>query len=193
MIYPANDNHLNTACELLEAGEVIVCPTDTLYGFSADAANSAAITRIAETKQRAQPASIMVANAAEIHRYGILPAAAEEEIRKILPGPFTILIRKSPNVLPDNLTLNSPLIGIRIPGLKFVLRLTQKFGRPIVTTSVNRHGEPALNNIEQITEQFPDIPVFRDTERTGNLASTIIDFSQTPPKVVRQGSRKYPV
>ena len=75
--------------------------------------------------------------------------------------------------------------------MKFCNHLIAKLGKPIVTTSVNRHGMPSITNVDEISSSFPEIPIFYNKKNLISNGSTIIDFSNTPEKVIRVGEGKY--
>ena len=87
----------------------------------------------------------------------------------------------------------SPKIGIRIPDHFFPIKLTQLLKKPIISTSINRHGTEPLNDVTQVKIDFPNIDIFEDSIHTPSKGSTIIDFSTSPPEVVREGDGPYPL
>ena len=64
--------------------------------------------------------------------------------------------------------------------------------KPIITTSINRHGHEALNDVTQVEIDFPNIDIFEDSKHTPSKGSTIIDFCTSPPDIIRQGDAPYP-
>ena len=193
MIYPANKDTLKYAVPLLLDGEVIVYPTDTLYGFGVDATNTESVNKLNALKGRTQPLSIILENIRDIINYGIIKSNFKKNISKLFPGPYTILIPKSESDLSPLVTYGSQNIGIRIPDHPFPVKLVEKLKRPIITTSINRHGNEPLNDISQVELDFPDIAIFEDNIIKKSVGSTIIDFSKNPPEIIRKGDGKYPL
>ena len=83
-------------------------------------------------------------------------------------------------------------VGIRIPKHDFCLNLINKIKKPIVTTSINKHGDKPLNTINDIQNNFPQINLFKDDKiNTNSQGSTIIDFVIKPGEILRQGDGIY--
>ena len=95
MIYPATDQYIDLAKTTLERGEVIVYPTDTLYGFGVDATNTEAIRRLNRLKGRVQPLSIVLESVDQMHHFADFDRKIESEINKLLPGAYTVLLPSS--------------------------------------------------------------------------------------------------
>ena len=192
MIYSATDKYIEKAVNSLNDGDIIVYPTDTLYGFGVDATNSNAIQRLNRLKGRSQPLSIILKNISEISKYASITSKIKAELERILPGQYTVLLLSIDSELSPLVFHSSPLVGIRIPLHFFPLQLVKEFGKPIITTSINIHGNEPLNDMTQIEAHFPNINIFEDNDHSPSQGSTIIDMSQNPFKIVRQGDGEYP-
>ena len=192
MIYPATEKYIEMAMNSLNNGDVIVYPTDTLYGFGVDATNSDAIQKLNKLKGRSQPLSIVLENVSDVSTYAKITSEITAELENIFPGEYTILLPSIDSELSPLVFNSSPLVGIRIPFHFFPLQLVELFGKPIITTSINRHGNEPLNDVTQVEVDFPNIDIFEDNDHTSSKGSTIIDMSQTPFSIVRQGDGKYP-
>ena len=191
MIYNTQTlDNIYKASDLLLKGEIIVYPTDTLYGFGVDATNTEAIYRLNHLKNRERPYSIIVSSIDMLKKYAILNDELKEQIFSILPGPVTAILNKSINNLSPLVTLNLNTVGIRIPNSEFILKVVDQIDRPIITTSINIHGEEALNDIKKINKKYPDINIFKNGAIKNSKGSTIIDFSNKPFKILRQGDAK---
>ena len=179
------NNQIKTAVELIDNGEIIILPTDTLYGFSFDACNSKTVEKFNILKQRNNPLSIIVNSLEMAKKYAEIE---DEKIFHLLyPGPFTCLYPKKHDTnLSYLVTAYSDLIGIRLPKHKLSQKIVEIIGRPITTTSVNIHGEKPLETIEDIKNTFPKITFFEEGELISK-GSTIINFAVNPPKIIRQG------
>ena len=175
---------IETAVNYIQNGEIIIIPTDTLYGFSFDAYDSKIIDKFNKLKKRKSPLSIIVDSIEMAKKYAKIDNI--NLVNSILPGPFTALFYKKESILPNLITYQSEKIGIRIPEHSFAKKIVSKLKRPITTTSVNIHGELPLKNIKNIKAAFPEIPCFEDGE-LNSKGSTIIDFTMNPPKIIRQG------
>ena len=192
MIYPATEKYIEMAVHSLKNGDVIVYPTDTLYGFGVDATNSDAIQKLNRLKGRSQPLSIVLQQVSDISNYAMVTPEIETELEKLFPGEYTVLLQSIKSNLSPMVFNSSPLVGIRIPFHFFPLQLVKVFGKPVITTSINRHGTTPLNDVTQVEIDFPNVEIFEDNDHTPSQGSTIIDMSQNPFKIVRQGDGKYP-
>jgi L-threonylcarbamoyladenylate synthase len=113
--------------------------------------------------------------------------------KKLLPGKFTFLFRVSKSIDPA-LVKGSDQIGIRIPNVPDMLRLVEILNIPLISTSVNRSGEPPLNDPETIIKQFSSLdPDYGPSllldagPLPDSKGSTILDLTQTPVKCIRKG------
>jgi len=190
MIYKIiNSSSINIAKDLLSKGEIIICPTDTLYGFSVDATNSSAIKKLNILKERISPYSIILNKINEITKYASLSSNVLNKVKNILPGPYTVILKKKKVTnLSELVTLDLDTVGVRVPNHLFACELVEKFRKPIITTSVNLHGEGSLNTINEIYKAFNKIAIFEDS-KSNNISSgsTIIDFTCDPEKILRVG------
>ena len=193
MIYPATDQYIDLAHNALKNGEVIVYPTDTLYGFGVDATNTDAIHRLNRLKGRIQPLSIVLESVEHMHDFAEFQGEIEDEVNNLFPGAYTVLLPAESNELSPFVQNGSPNIGVRIPNHFFPIKLVKMLGKPIITTSINRHGNDPLNDVTQVEIDFPNVDIFEDSSHTPSKGSTIVDFSTSPPKVIRDGDGPYPL
>ena len=192
MIYPATNKSIELAINSLQNGEIIVYPTDTLYGFGVDATNTEAIKKLNQLKGRAQSLSVIIDEIQNISKFSNITQNVYQHVKHILPGKYTVLLKSKNSCLSPLISNSSPLVGIRIPNHQFSLKLAKEFGKPIVTTSVNRHGEESMNDVNEIMRSFPKINIFEERKLLDSNGSTIIDMTQCPFKIIRQGDGEYP-
>ena len=184
---------LEHAAKLINKGEVIVCPTDTGYAFSANALDTHAIMKVFGLKGRAfsNPIHIAVTSIDEAENYAHLTNAARYLAKYYLPGALTLVLKKRENI-PSLLVANMDTVGIRIPNNQVMLKLLVKVGKPLTTTSANVSGKPGTYAVSEIISQFGEalqkVPLILDQgELPGRAHSTIIDLSVNPPELIRQG------
>ena len=185
------EKQIKSAIETLNTGNILIYPTDTLYGLGADATNTSAIEKINQLKKRKSPLSIMIETLTEIDKYAITDSVITKELKKIFPGPFTALLQSKKTNLSYLVQNESNKIGIRIPNNTFCLNLLNKYKKPIITTSVNIHGEKSLNRVEEIEKKFSKINIYYQNNNLDSKGSTIIDFTEKPPKLIRKGDGIY--
>ena len=193
MIYPATDQYIDLAHNAINNGEVIVYPTDTLYGFGVDATSTNAVKRLNRLKGRVQPLSIILKSIEQMHDFAKFDNDIHAEMVSYFPGRYTALLPAKQNNLSPLVQNGSPKIGIRIPDHFFPIKLIQLLNKPIITTSINRHGNDPLNDVTQVEIDFPNVDIFEDSNHTHSKGSTIIDFSKSPREVVRKGDAPYPL
>ena len=193
MIYPATSQYIDLANSSLKNGDIIVYPTDTLYGFGVDATNSDAIRRLNQLKGRSQPLSIVLESIDHMHEFAIFEKNIEKEMRTLLPGAYTVLLPAKTSNLSPLVQNGFSNIGIRIPDHSFPLNLVKLFGQPIITTSINRHGDVPLNDVNQVAIDFPHFDLFENSKHSPSKGSTIIDYTTSPPSIVRKGDGPYPL
>jgi L-threonylcarbamoyladenylate synthase len=184
---------LERAAKLIARGGVIVCPTDTGYAFSANALDTRAVTRVFQLKGRSfsNPIHIAVGSIEEAEKYAHVNESARYLAGHYLPGALTLVLKKK-ETIPSLLVAGLNTVGIRIPDNKVILRLVEKVGKPLTTTSANISGKPTPYAVDEITAQLGDsiqnVALILDQ---GPLAmrdlSTIVDLSVTPPQLIRQG------
>ena len=142
------------AINILGEGGVIVYPTDTLYGFGADATNYNAINKINSIKGRSGPMSVIAADKNMALGWMNITSKQIETIKPYLGGAQTLIAPVKPNIVSSRILGENDTLGIRIPDNNFCNVLSSQFGKPIITTSVNRTGEQPMNDPVQIKSKF---------------------------------------
>lgn len=180
---------LSEVITVLKDGGVIAYPTDTIYGLGCSIFSPAGIERIFQMKGRSQnqPLSILVNYIEEVERYASCSEKNFLILKKYLPGPYTFILKATPTI-PRNIRGKGDSVGIRIPDNRISTEIADLLGQAIVTTSVNRSGEPPINDPEKIAEIFSsEIDLLLDAGILTGEASTVIDLTGDKPKILRQG------
>ena len=185
MIYKAIKDNLDRASKLILSGEIIIYPTDTIYGLGVDATNQIAINKLNILKKRISPLSIIVSSYDMIREFIDFGFKVTDELKKYLPGPYTILLKNNNNILPRGVGLDTGKIGVRIPDSKFIIQLVEKIQKPIITTSVNIHNSVHLSDIDEIKDNFNSINIFSGKINCNSKGSTIIDFTSINKDIIR--------
>lgn len=183
---------IRTAAEAIRRGELVIFPTETVYGLAADALNADAVRRVYEAKGRTdkQPLPVQVASLADVGKAAeFLPEHARPLAEKYWPGPLTLVLTKSA-ALPSVVTSGKETVGVRVPDHPVALALVKEVGSPIVATSANASGEPpATNAMDAVRGVGARASVVLDGgESRFGVASTVVDVSVSPARIVRQGS-----
>ena len=186
---------LRRAVELLGAGEQVACPTETVYGLGADAANPAAVAKIFAAKGRPadHPLIVHVPDASHLGRWARdIPPAAHELANAFWPGPLTLILKRGADV-PDLVTGGQDSIGLRVPGHPLALELLRAFalvgGSGIAAPSANRFGRISPTTAEHVHEELGSaVALVLDGGpcRVG-IESTIVDLTRDAPVVLRPG------
>lgn len=167
---------LEKALSALRNGGVVLHPTETCYGLTADIFSQKAVEKVYALKDMSasKPVSIMVSSLDEARKYGEFGEEALRLAQKYWPGPLTIIVHRSPS-LPTYLNKNLVSVGIRFPDSEITQQLLNAFGGPLVTTSANRTGEPQAYDVETFL-------LGRDSDGTGGEAvpDAIIDVGHIP-------------
>ena len=197
-----SDRDFDQILSFLRAGGVIGFPTDTAYGLGADPFQESAVRRIFEIKGRPETKPILVlvdsmSMLKQIADCSRISDTTELLARRFWPGPLTMIVpvRNSNSENVSRLvTAGTGTIGVRWPLAPFATRLIQAYGRPITATSANKSGLPSTASADEVRAQLGmDLEVLIDGGLLASPAgSTIVDLTQKPPAIVREGpvSRK---
>jgi L-threonylcarbamoyladenylate synthase len=145
------ETQVEGALEMLRRGNIILYPTDTIWGIGCDATNQEAVRRIYQIKNREDSKSmiILVAEERDVLQYVAAPDIAVFDFIEEQTRPTTIIFEQAIG-LPDNLIAEDGSVAIRIVRDEFCRHLIKRLRKPIVSTSANISGQPSPQN-------FPDI------------------------------------
>ncbi|MBV9951168.1 MAG: threonylcarbamoyl-AMP synthase [Acidimicrobiia bacterium] len=180
------------AAAALRAGEVVLLPTDTVYGIAVRAELPGATARLFSLKDRAevQPVAVLVADRDQALALAARPDddAVLRVMEQLWPGPLTLVLRRAADAEQLELGGDPTTIGIRCPDHDFVRALAAEVG-PLATTSANRHGEPTpASAAEAAASLVGPVALVVDGGPAGTIASTVVDLTGTEPRVLRQGA-----
>ncbi|THE65478.1 threonylcarbamoyl-AMP synthase [Salinadaptatus halalkaliphilus] len=174
------DEALERAVEAIRAGELVVYPTETVYGLGADALDPAAVEHVFECKgrDRSKPVSLAVPTFETALEAGYVRATDRERAfaEEFLPGPVTVLCERRDPV-PDVLTAGRDRVGVRVPDCEPALALLERLERPITATSANVSGEPSACRVEEIGHRVRDEATVIDAGETPGTESTVVDVA----------------
>lgn len=192
-IKPADDRNIVIAAGLIKNGQVVVFPTETVYGLGADASNDLAVAKLFQIKGRSQkkPIQILVLNLEMAKEYAVFSKNAEKLANEFWPGPLTIVLPMRENSsISQLISPGSGNIGIRVPANKHALNLLRALGKPIAATSANFSGrESSVNAIEAAGVAGSLVPMILDGGRCAiGQSSTVIDMTTNPPIILREGA-----
>lgn len=183
---------LKKGAELINAGEVVAFPTETVYGLGADAFNEAAVKKIFEAKGRPSDNPLIV-HVADESGIGALvrdvSEGAKAVIKKFMPGPVTVIMKKS-DVVPLCVTAGLDTVGIRMPSNETARAFIKECGTPIAAPSANRSTHISPTSAEHVFEDMNGrIPLIIDGgDSDVGIESTILDMSTDVPTILRPGA-----
>ncbi|WP_458185941.1 L-threonylcarbamoyladenylate synthase [Haladaptatus sp. NG-WS-4] len=180
---------LERAVAAIRSGELVVYPTETVYGLGADALDPDAVVRVFDAKRRARekPVSLAVPDV-EIARSYVRPTEREREfMQEFLPGPVTVLCEKR-DAVPDVLTAGRTRVGIRIPDHPLALELLRRVApTPVTSTSANVSGKPSVRRADDVDSAIRDAAaVVLDGGETGGTASSVVNVERG--EILRRGA-----
>jgi L-threonylcarbamoyladenylate synthase len=182
---------LVAAVTAAQDSELVVLPTDTVYGIGADAFIPAAVARLLEAKGRGRsmPPPVLVGSVgAAAALTESLGAFGQDLIDEFWPGPLTLVFRASPTLMWD-LGDTMGTVAVRMPLHPVALDLLRRTG-PMAVSSANRHGLPAATTAAEARDQLGEaVSVYLDGGPcAGNVPSTILDLTGTVPRMLRAGA-----
>jgi L-threonylcarbamoyladenylate synthase len=185
------DEGLVAAVAAVQGGQLVVLPTDTVYGVGADAFSAEAVSALLAAKGRGRnmPPPVLVGSvAAAAALTESLGAFGQDLIDEFWPGPLTLIFRASPTLMWDlGDTLGT--VAVRMPLHPIALDLLRRTG-PMAVSSANKHGLPAAATADEAQAQLGDeIAVYLDGGPCAdNVPSTILDLTGSVPRLLRAGA-----
>jgi L-threonylcarbamoyladenylate synthase len=177
------------AIDATRRGELIVFPTDTVYGIAARPEDASATARLFEVKRRPHDLTlpVLVGTIDDARAVGALDDRAERLATALWPGPLTLVVRRTARSRPWDLGGNRGSVGVRIPDHPLARAVLA--GGPLATTSANRSGEPPATTCEELHAAFGDgvaLYLCDDAPLTGR-ASTVVSLLGPEPEILRAG------
>ncbi|MFS3129927.1 L-threonylcarbamoyladenylate synthase [Nocardioides sp. Bht2] len=185
------DAAITTATGVIRRGELVVMPTDTVYGIAADAFNPEAVEALLAAKGRGRemPPPVLVAAAATLSALATdVPDWARALVEEFWPGPLTLVCHQQPSLRWD-LGETRGTVAVRMPDDEVALALIDRTG-PLAVSSANSTGQPAATDADRAEQMLGEsVAVYLDAGPTaGAEPSTIIDVTGDAPRVLRQGA-----
>lgn len=175
------------AAGALRDGDLVVYPTETVYGLGADALDAEAVERAfaAKGRDRDNPMSLGVPDVETALEYTAPTAEERRFMDEFLPGPVTVVVERR-DVVPDALTAGRDRVGVRVPNHDLALELLDRFS-PVIATSANVSGEGSVQEVDELGDQVRDaVAVVLDGGRTPGTESTVVDVAAG--EIIRRGA-----
>ena len=184
-----DDRAIGQVVDVIKGGGLVIYPTDSIYAIGCDALNNNAIERICTIKSMKSAKtnlSIICESISEVAHYAKLDNSQFRLLKSCLPGSYTFLLpalSKLPKAFKGR-----RIVGIRSPDNPIAVKIVQKLGNPIFTTSVAGIDNDYIAEPELIAESYADkVDVVIDGGRGGTTPTTIVDLTGKEPVVIRQG------
>ena len=174
----------------LERGEIIIFPTDTVYGIGCDPFNEKAVEKIFKIKSRDKTKSLPVL----VYSMDIASTIVEFDVnseklaKKFWPGPLTLILKLKDKKLKKSLCLEKK-IALRVPDNNCTLGLL-KICKFLIGTSANISGQKPFTNSLECYENFKNVDLFLDGGNLSGTPSTIVEFVNGELKIQREGILK---
>ncbi len=176
------------ACGALKQGELVVYPTDTLYGLGCLASSPKAFEGLLEAKglPAGRGVSCCFHDLDQARSWTRWTPVAQALADRFLPGPVTLILDAA-EACPEHLLAEQGTLGVRHVDRPETLALAG-IG-PVVSTSANRHGDPSVHTIAEAREVFGDqVAAYVDVGTLTGPASTVVDARSDQPRIIREGS-----
>ncbi|MDT4911017.1 MAG: L-threonylcarbamoyladenylate synthase [Pseudonocardiales bacterium] len=182
---------IRSAAHAVSTGELVVLPTDTVYGLGADAFDTVAVGDLLRVKGRGRdmPVPVLVGSWSTIDGLvSVVDARTRDLIEAFWPGGLTLVVNHAPSLTWD-LGESGGTVAVRMPLHPVAIELLEDTG-PMAVSSANRHGQPAAQTAAEARAQLgDDVAVYlEDGQALGGVASTIVDVTAGRPRILRLGA-----
>ena len=182
---------IETAITALRRGQLVVLPTDTVYGVAGDAFTPEAVAALLRAKGRGRdmPVPVLVGSLATMHAITTgVPLEGEHLVQEFWPGPLTVVCREQPSLIWD-LGDTHGTVAVRVPDHDVALAVLARSG-PLAVSSANRTGEPPPITCAEAQDSLGDaITVYLDAGQLDEpVPSSIVDLTGPAPRLLRAGA-----
>ncbi len=185
------DRALNESAQLLQAGEVVGIPTETVYGLAANAFDELAVKKIFEAKGRPSDNPLIV-HISKLEDLAPLVKEIPEKVKimaeKFWPAPLTMIMKKSDKI-SNAVSGNLDTVAVRMPKSEYARAIIDACGLPLAAPSANLSGSPSPTNAKYVFDDMNErIPLIIDGGSCEiGVESTVISFAEEPPRLLRPG------
>ena len=182
---------LDAAAAAIAEGELVLLPTDTVYGVAADAFSPTAVTGLlaAKNRGRTMPVPVLIGEASTLAGLVMhMPAVANELAQVFWPGGLTLVVEHAPSLAWD-LGDAQGTVAVRLPDDELARDLLRRTG-PLAVSSANRSGRPAATTAQEAVDQLGAhaAVVLDGGPRSNSAPSTIVDCTGPTPRILRVGA-----
>lgn len=186
-----DDKSLNVLKNEIENDNLVIFPTETVYGIGANALSTEAVSKIFLVKERARnnPLIVHLKNKNDIEKYAVIENDIEKKlISAFMPGPFTLILKKKNNI-PECVTAGLDTVGIRVPINKLANKFLEYIDLPIAAPSANISSRPSGTRVSDIKDEFNGLIdyIIDGGESSIGLESTVVKVINNTPVILRPG------
>jgi L-threonylcarbamoyladenylate synthase len=184
------DAALEAAEQALARGELVVLPTDTVYGVAARPDVAGATARVFQAKRRARGLNlpVLAADLGQAGGVGSLDRRAVTLAERFWPGALTVVVPRGPAAASWDLGAERATVALRVPNHPVALALLARTG-PLAATSANRSGRATPDDCVGVREELRDaVAVYLCAGTLSPVPSTIVDLTGPEPRVLRTGA-----
>lgn len=191
IIKELNDKNGKKIKQEINNNNLVIFPTETVYGIGANALESEAVSKIFKVKERARnnPLIVHLKDKAEITKYAYIENEVEKKlISSFMPGPFTLILKKK-DIIPSCVTANMDTVGIRIPINKIAHEFLELVDVPIAAPSANISSRPSGTKVSDIKDEFENLInyIIDGGMSSIGLESTVVKVIDNTPVILRPG------
>lgn len=180
--------NIDKICNILDAGGVVISPTDTVYGIMGDALDENVVRKIYDIKKRpySKPLLLLMSDLDMIFGYTNSLKSNEIKLLQSVLG-VTVILKKNEKI-SNLITANGDYVGIRIPDNKELIEIISKLNRPVVSTSCNISDEEVITSISLLDDSLKNsVDYIYDGGDVNSLPSTIVKFDSDKLIIIRAG------
>lgn len=180
---------MDRVIELLQSGNIVALPSDTVYGLAISINHVKTIDRLKEVKHRQddRPFPVLVSSKSQINQLALLSRRDAKLIRHWMPGAITLIVNKAQDV-DKRVTSGKDTIAIRMPDDPWLIELIRRVGCPLLMPSANLTGEKEARSTDEVLAYFDGfIEAVVEGESLLDISSTVIDASDKKLIEVRKG------
>jgi len=189
-LLPVTQESIEEACKLLQNGEIVAIPTETVYGLAANAIDENAVQKIFTAKGRPQDNPLIVHVCDMNMLYTIAQTNEDCEVlaKAFWPGPLTVILPKK-ETIPNVTSAGLNTVGVRMPSHPAALEIMIKSGLPLAAPSANLSGKPSPTNAQDLMQDMNGrIPLILDGgECEVGVESTVVSLLEETPVILRPG------
>lgn len=191
---------VNSIIDALKDGAIMLYPTDTVYAIGCDLKVKSAVEKVRSIKQIAndKPLTFLCSSLSNISEYALVTDQAYKIMKRLIPGPYTFLLPATKLVPKLVINPKRKTTGIRVPNHPVCQILLQLLGNPIISTSAHLPEDEYENPSKELELELDKATLFDRLDKLVDIiiddysessfeVSTILDFTDNAPKVVRQG------